>query len=76
MVSYFVGENSQVGFLNISPARPCKCSSKTGVPSSMLEQAVLVDDEVSGCVRGIVRIRYEEATNGLFLYGRAMILCR
>ena len=42
----------------------------------MLEQAVLVDDEVSGCVRGIVRVRYEEATNGLLLYGRAMILCR
>jgi len=61
MVSYFVGENSQVRFLNVSPARPCKCSSKTRIPSSMLEQAVLIDDEVSGCVRGIIGIKDEEA---------------
>lgn len=61
MVSYFVGENSQVRFPTISAARPCKCSSKTRVPSSMLEQAVLIDDEVSGCVRGIVEIKEEEA---------------
>ena len=61
MVSYFVGENSQVRFPNTSPARPCKCSSKTRVPSSMLEQAVLVNDEVSECERGIVGIREKEA---------------
>ena len=60
MVSYFVGENSQVRFPNISPARPCKCSSKTRLPSSLVKQAVFVDDEVSGCVRGIVGIRDEE----------------
>ena len=61
MVSYFVGENSQVRFPTISPTRPCKCSSKTRGPSSMLEQAVLVDDEVIECVRGIVGIRDEKA---------------
>ncbi len=54
MVSYFVGEDNQVRSPSISPARPCECSSETRVPSSMLEQAVLVDEEVSEYADGFV----------------------
>lgn len=77
MVSYVVGENYQVRFLIMSPARPCECSSGTRAPSAMLEQAVLVDDEMSGCAGGFLgMIETRRWSNGQSLYGRAMILCR
>ena len=77
MVSYVVGENYHVRSPIISPARPYKCSSGTRAPSAMFEQAVLVDDEMSGCAGGLLGMTETGRwSNGQSLYGRAMILCR